>query len=304
MAVSMGVSAARGFQSSNSISGTLANIQKQRERMNILQSPDMFAEKVWKLLDDCIATEKDTTWYFIYHPDTHWTSSFRHLLRSRGTQTRRFIGIFHDLNTAILFMQGIRVIDADQNPDEHPEFRLLIPTFYHIVIQSPLNFPSNIEPFKVYGERFDNDYLVYMNLPNVNKSNLINIGNGTTDQDEISSDNESARGSGSPPAIPGSSEDRTTGLHEESGSDNRSYRSGVDDELSKLSIISLAEAARQHKQRFLRHTGDTTDDDLETASITAVVFPLQHDDNVDPSATAEGRRSHCYGHRRKPSQKD
>jgi hypothetical protein len=79
------------------------------------------------------------------------------------------------LNTAILFMQGIRVIDADQNADEHPEFRLLIPTFYHIVIQSPLNFPSNIEPFKVYGERFDNEYLVYMNLPNVNESNLISI---------------------------------------------------------------------------------------------------------------------------------
>ncbi|KAL5355367.1 hypothetical protein BJX96DRAFT_170604 [Aspergillus floccosus] len=348
MAISMGVSAALGVQSLNDITGTLAGIQKQLERMNILQSPELFAEKVWKLLDHCITTEKDTNWYFIYHPDTHWTSSFRHLLRSRGTQTERFIGIFHDLDAAVIFMQGIRVTDADQNPDERPEFRLLIPTFYHIVIRSPLVFPSNIEPFKIYGEKFDNDYLVYVNLPNVNESNLINIGiyrptlwerwfgdfgpprvlgtdltyheeskyearmndelelstDGTTDQDEISSDNEAARGRESPPANPGSSEDEATGLHEESGSDDRSYRSGVGDELSEFSTIGLAEAALQHEKNSLRHAGDTTDDDLETASITAVVFPLQHDENIDPSATGKRRRSHRSGYRRKPSRKD
>lgn len=39
MAISMGVNAARGVQSLNRISGTLAGIQKQLERMNILQSP-------------------------------------------------------------------------------------------------------------------------------------------------------------------------------------------------------------------------------------------------------------------------
>jgi hypothetical protein len=367
MAISIGVSVERGVRSLYEISGTLAGIQKQLERMNILQSPELFADKVWKLLDHCIATEKDTNWYFIYHPDTHWTSSFRHLLRSRGTQTQRFIGIFHDLDTAVLFMQGIRVTDADQDPDERPEFRLLIPTFYHIVIQSPLSFPSNIEPFKIYGEKFDSDYLVYMNLPNVNESNLINIGSyrktlwercksysakpvyisltwsgtvfgdfgsprvlgtdptcdestgefearrddefqfstdSTADQDEISSNDEAAIGNESPPT-PSSSEDEATGLHDDSGSDNRSHRSEVDAELSEFSIIGIAEVARKHKKRSLRQAGDNRDDDLETASITAVaVFPLQHDEDVDPSATANGRRSRRSGYRRKPTRKD
>lgn len=107
-----------------------------------------------------------------------WTHHFEDEIRGRGSLGTEFMGIFHDLDTAVVFMMGIRRAQKEDPElcDVVPHFELLMPAYYPIVITTPLCFPDEIQPFTLYCDKYNGESLVWMNLPGVAEGAHGNLG--------------------------------------------------------------------------------------------------------------------------------
>ncbi|KAF4265216.1 hypothetical protein KXV56_004127 [Aspergillus fumigatus] len=144
--------------------------------VNELCDSRAFATLVYNMVRNKVGNP--TTWVLVYHPDTMWTHHFEDEIRGRGSLGTEFMGIFHDLDTAVVFMMGIRRAQKEDPElcDVVPHFELLMPAYYPIVITTPLCFPDEIQPFTLYCDKYNGESLVWMNLPGVAEGAHGNLG--------------------------------------------------------------------------------------------------------------------------------
>ncbi|THC97033.1 hypothetical protein EYZ11_003476 [Aspergillus tanneri] len=168
----------RGAGQLRQIADHLEGINLVLPRDHVLDALPAFADFVYQMLRNLIGSSSPRVWYFVYHPDTGWTHHFAGQIRHQGSLGKRFIGVFQDLDAAVIFMRAMRQIHA---VDPHmkgdlPHFKLLIPAYYPIVITSPLRFPEEIQPFSLYCDTHDGQPLVWLNLPGVDNGAHENLG--------------------------------------------------------------------------------------------------------------------------------
>ncbi|KAM0088150.1 hypothetical protein ACP6JD_008530 [Aspergillus fumigatus] len=158
------------------ISSHLQGIDVTLSRSAALGDSRAFATLVYNMVRNKVGNP--TTWVLVYHPDTMWTHHFEDEIRGRGSLGTEFMGIFHDLDTAVVFMMGIRRAQKEDPElcDVVPHFELLMPAYYPIVITTPLCFPDEIQPFTLYCDKYNGESLVWMNLPGVAEGAHGNLG--------------------------------------------------------------------------------------------------------------------------------
>ncbi|KAH3189183.1 hypothetical protein KXV92_004278 [Aspergillus fumigatus] len=158
------------------ISSHLQGIDVTLSRSAALGDSRAFATLVYNMVRNKVGNP--TIWVLVYHPDTMWTHHFEDEIRGRGSLGTEFMGIFHDLDTAVVFMMGIRRAQKEDPElcDVVPHFELLMPAYYPIVITTPLCFPDEIQPFTLYCDKYNGESLVWMNLPGVAEGAHGNLG--------------------------------------------------------------------------------------------------------------------------------
>ncbi|KOC12960.1 hypothetical protein AFLA70_745g000251 [Aspergillus flavus AF70] len=166
----------QGVNELRKISSHLHGIEVALSRSAALNDSRAFATLVYNMVRSKVGNI--TTWVLVYHPDTMWTHHFEDEVRCRGLLGTEFMGIFHDLDTAVVFMMGIRRAQKEDPElcDVVPHFELLMPAYYPIAITTPLCFPEEIQPFTIYCDKYNGKSLVWMNLPGVAEGAHGNLG--------------------------------------------------------------------------------------------------------------------------------
>ncbi|GAB1207437.1 hypothetical protein APSETT445_006154 [Aspergillus pseudonomiae] len=143
----------QGVNELRKISSHLQGIDVTLSRSAALNDSQAFATLVYNMVRSKVGNI--TTWVLVYHPDTMWTHHFEDEVRRRGLLGTEFMGIFHDLDTAVVFMMGIRRAQKEDPElcDFVPHFELLMPAYYPIAITTPLCFPEEIQPFTIYCDK-------------------------------------------------------------------------------------------------------------------------------------------------------
>ncbi|GAA87029.1 hypothetical protein AKAW_05143 [Aspergillus luchuensis IFO 4308] len=134
------------------ISSHLGTISDTLARDNALRVASEFPTLVYNMLQHKIKSEPSSIWYLVYHPDTIWRHHFEDLVLNRGVLGERFIGIFGSLDAVVIYMQAMRRAGVGRGGGEgEVHFRLLVPAYYPITVETPIKFPvESIEPFDVY----------------------------------------------------------------------------------------------------------------------------------------------------------
>ncbi|OJJ77023.1 hypothetical protein ASPBRDRAFT_24733 [Aspergillus brasiliensis CBS 101740] len=161
------------------ISSHLGTISDTLARDNALRVASEFPTLVYNMLQHKIKSEPSSIWYLVYHPDTIWRHHFEDLVLNRGVLGERFIGIFGSLDAVVIYMQAMRRAGVGKGGDGDGEvhFRVLIPAYYPITVETPVKFPvESIQPFDVYCDVHNGVPLVRMFLPGVKEGELGNVG--------------------------------------------------------------------------------------------------------------------------------
>ncbi|GLA58281.1 hypothetical protein AtubIFM56815_008601 [Aspergillus tubingensis] len=160
------------------ISSHLGTISDTLARDNALRVASEFPTLVYNMLQHKIKSEPSSIWYLVYHPDTIWRHHFEDLVLNRGVLGERFIGIFGSLDAVVIYMQAMRRAGVGRGDGEgEVHFRLLVPAYYPITVETPIKFPvESIEPFDVYCDVHNGVPLVRMFLPGVREGELGNVG--------------------------------------------------------------------------------------------------------------------------------
>ncbi|GKZ32812.1 hypothetical protein AbraIFM66950_002439 [Aspergillus brasiliensis] len=162
------------------ISSHLGTISDTLARDNALRVASEFPTLVYNMLQHKIKSEPSSIWYLVYHPDTIWRHHFEDLVLNRGVLGERFIGIFGSLDAVVIYMQAMRragVGKGTKYGEGEVHFRVLIPAYYPITVETPVKFPvESIQPFDVYCDVHNGVPLVRMFLPGVREGELGNVG--------------------------------------------------------------------------------------------------------------------------------
>lgn len=140
---------------------------------------DMIGERLNQTLDDPVCDH----WFFLYHPDNDWYPKFYHLLEKKPFG-QRFCGYTNQIDTIFIFMLAARRQIEKRNlrarekgrPFRHVKLHLLMPAYQPVLIAEALKVPDEIGDFIMEGRINSNKAFVWLNLPEDQRSYVMDIG--------------------------------------------------------------------------------------------------------------------------------
>ncbi|KAF5535765.1 hypothetical protein FMEXI_10671 [Fusarium mexicanum] len=110
------------------------------------------------------AKKEESHFFYVWNPDTDWYPAFE---RRQGEDPLgpNFGGYHHDLATICVRMRADRQALIETTGDNsNVTFHLIIPTYYPIVIDTPIAFAAELFPLTITGSRHRGTDLVWFSL--------------------------------------------------------------------------------------------------------------------------------------------
>ncbi|KAF4502762.1 hypothetical protein FAGAP_987 [Fusarium agapanthi] len=109
-------------------------------------------------------TKGESHFFYVWNPDTDWYPDFERIQR-QDPLGPNFGGYHHDLATICVRMRADRqALLATTEDNSNVVFHLIIPTYYPIVIDTPIVFAAELFPLTITGSRHRGTDLVWFNL--------------------------------------------------------------------------------------------------------------------------------------------
>ncbi|KAF5609430.1 uncharacterized protein FSUBG_3903 [Fusarium subglutinans] len=160
-------------QSIKRIGASLDGIKDELAILNIAKvqgwADDGFGTYVHRFVRNEMApvegrTKGDSHFFYVWNPDTDWYPDFERIQREDPLGPN-FGGYHHDLATICVRMRADRQALIETTGDNsNVNFHLIIPTYYPIVIDTPIVFAAELFPLIITGSRHRGTDLVWFNL--------------------------------------------------------------------------------------------------------------------------------------------
>lgn len=109
-------------------------------------------------------TQGESHYFYVWNPDSDWYPDFEARQREDPLGPN-FGGYHHDLATICVRMRADRqALIATTEDNSNLVFHLIIPTYYPIVIDTPIIFAAELFPLTITGSRHRGTDLVWFNL--------------------------------------------------------------------------------------------------------------------------------------------
>jgi hypothetical protein len=160
-------------QSIRRIGASLGEIKSELAISNIARvqgwADDGFGTYVHRFVQNEMAptegrTRRGNHFFYVWNPDSDWYPDFERRQR-QDPLGPNFGGYHHDLATICLRMRADRrTLIATTDYSNNPVFHLIIPTYYPLVIDTPIAFAEELLPLIITGSRHRGTDLVWFNL--------------------------------------------------------------------------------------------------------------------------------------------
>ncbi|KAH7204559.1 hypothetical protein DER44DRAFT_811810 [Fusarium oxysporum] len=160
-------------QSIKRIGARLDGIKEELEISNIAKvqgwADDGFGTYVHRFVRNEMApaegrTKGESHFFYVWNPDSVWYPDFEGRQREDPLGPN-FGGYHHDLATICVRMRADRqALIATTEDNNNVVFHLIIPTYYPIVIDTPIVFAAELFPLTITGSRHRGTDLVWFNL--------------------------------------------------------------------------------------------------------------------------------------------
>lgn len=171
----------QGTEALNRIAGHLGDISRSSAAHVGLIAPRKFAQIVIDFINEKLHLYRDSNRtehaFFVYHPDTDWTSAFSAILREKGLDDPegRYRGRTSNLDLAIIMMLETRAREKEKESGKTLELHLIIPAYTHMVIEEAISLPEDLGQVIIHGKRHRSTEYVWINLPEEQASFLDGI---------------------------------------------------------------------------------------------------------------------------------
>ncbi|KAF5261935.1 hypothetical protein FOXYS1_7356 [Fusarium oxysporum] len=109
-------------------------------------------------------TKGESHFFYVWNPDSDWYPDFEGRQREDPLGPN-FGGYHHDLATICVRMRADRrALIATTEDNNNVVFHLIIPTYYPIVVDTPIIFAAELFPLTIIGSRHRGTDLVWFNL--------------------------------------------------------------------------------------------------------------------------------------------
>ncbi|KAH7480923.1 hypothetical protein FOMA001_g8722 [Fusarium oxysporum f. sp. matthiolae] len=109
-------------------------------------------------------TKGESHFFYVWNPDSDWYPDFEGR-QGEDPLGPNFGGYHHDLATICVRMRADRrALIATTEDNNNVVFHLIIPTYYPIVVDTPIIFATELFPLTIIGSRHRGTDLVWFNL--------------------------------------------------------------------------------------------------------------------------------------------
>ncbi|KAJ4351627.1 uncharacterized protein N0V89_006970 [Didymosphaeria variabile] len=178
----------QGVQALHLIATQLKDMSTALAAQTALLAQKDFPQYVYDLIRERLGQTSDDPayehWFFLYHPDNDWYPKFYHLLEGKPLGPA-FCGYTNQIDTAFSFMVAARQYANTERERRAKKqgrkarpvmLHLLVPAYQPIVIVEALKIPEEIGDFAIEGRVNSNKPFVWMNLPEEQRSYVVDIG--------------------------------------------------------------------------------------------------------------------------------
>ncbi|KAJ0122046.1 hypothetical protein J7T55_002557 [Diaporthe amygdali] len=149
----------QGTQALNRIARDLNNISRSTVAHIGLTAPREFAQNVCDFINEKMHMHPDKGRtehaFFVYHPDTDWTSPFADILWNGGLHDRegRYRGRTSNLDFATIMM--LQTLEREEEPGKKLKLHLIIPAYRLLLIEEPIRLPEALGELRIHGKIHD-----------------------------------------------------------------------------------------------------------------------------------------------------
>jgi hypothetical protein len=169
----------QGIQALNRIARDLNSISRSSAAHIGLTAPREFAHNVCDFINEELHMYPDKGRtehaFFVYHPDTDWTSPFADILRKGGLHDPegRYRGRTSNIDLATIMM--LNTLEQEGKRGKKLKLHLIIPAYRFLVIEEAIRLPEALSDVRIHGKIHDSTEYVWINLPQEQESCLVGV---------------------------------------------------------------------------------------------------------------------------------